>query len=269
VQICDTHCHLNLNNFRDDVEEVIQRARLAGVSRILVPGIDLSTNQIALELAKCFPEVHVAVGIHPNDGLTWTDETLPQLRQLASHPKVVAIGEIGLDYYRDRCPREMQQTIFKAQLLLATETNLPVVIHNRDAFQDLWPILSDWQQKLHTNRSPLARQPGVLHSFTGNLSEAMMIVHQSFFIGISGPVTFKNAMDRQEVATGVPEGFLLLETDAPFLTPHPHRGERNEPAFVQFINSKIAALRGISSEQMAETTTYNADRLFLWRSSLV
>ena len=268
MQICDTHCHLNLNNFRDDVEEVIQRARLTGISRILVPGIDLPTNQIAMELAERFPEVHVAVGIHPNDGLTWTEETLPLLRQLAVHPKVVAIGEIGLDYYRDRCPRELQQTIFKAQLQLAAEMNLPVVIHNRDALQDLWPILSDWQQQLHSDRSPLENRPGVLHSFTGSLAEALMIVHQNFFIGINGPVTFKNAVDRQEVAAGVPEDFLLLETDSPFLTPHPHRGERNEPAFVQFINSKIAALRGISAEHIAETTTYNADWLFLWRSSL-
>ena len=181
MQLCDTHCHLNLNNFRDDVDEVIQRARQVGISRILVPGIDLPTSQAALDLAERYPEIHVAIGIHPNDGLTWTDDTLPQLRQMATHPKVVAIGEIGLDYYRDHCPREVQQTIFKAQLQLAAEVNLPVVIHNRDAFQDLWPILSNWQEELVAHRSSLANRPGVLHSFDGSLSDALIIIQHCFF----------------------------------------------------------------------------------------
>jgi len=268
VQLCDTHCHLNLNNFRDDVDEVIQRARHVGISRILVPGLDLPTSQAALELAERYPEIHVAIGIHPNDGLTWTDDTLPQLRQMAAHPKVVAIGEIGLDYYRDHCPHEVQQTIFKAQLQLAGEANLPVVIHNRDAFQDLWPILSNWQDELFAYRSSLATRPGVLHSFDGSLSDALIIIQHCFFIGINGPVTYKNAANQQQVAASLPEAFLLLETDAPFLTPHPHRGERNEPSFVQYINSKIAALRGIIPKQLAETTTNSADRLFLWRTFL-
>jgi len=245
----------------------MQRARQVGISRILVPGIDLPTSQIALALAERYPEIHVAVGIHPNDVLTWTDETLTQLRQMAEHPKVVAIGEIGLDYYRDRSPHDLQKKIFKAQLNLAAEINLPVIIHNRDAFHDLWPILSIWQEELSTTLPLLSTRPGVLHSYDGTLQDAQTITNSHFLIGINGPVTFKNAFERQQVAAGISETSLLLETDAPFLTPHPHRGKRNEPSFVQYINSKIADLRGMSADRLAEITIQNADRLFLWRAA--
>lgn len=263
MQLWDTHCHLNLNNFAEDLAEVLLRAHQAGVSRILVPGIDLQTSQQALDLAEKHPEIYAAVGIHPNDGLTWTEETLPRLRQLAAHPKCVAIGEIGLDYYRDRCPRDLQQTIFQAQLKLAGEMNLPVIIHNREALPDLWPILASWQRQLAADRSPLAGRPGVLHSYEGTLEGAHMAIQHNFRIGLNGPVTFKNAAERQFVAAGLPGSSILLETDAPFLTPHPQRGKRNEPSFLQFINTKVAALREVSADHLAETTFQNADQLFL------
>ncbi len=267
VHLCDTHCHLNLNNFENDLEEVIERALLVGVNRILVPGINMETNMRAVELADQHEQIYVAVGIHPNDGLTWMEDTINQLRDMAQHPKVVAIGEIGLDYYRNRCPQEIQKSIFNDQLLLAAETNLPVIIHNRNAFQDLWPILTAWREHILTINSSLWLRTGVLHSYDGNLPDAREIEQANFRIGINGPVTFKNAQDRHQVAAGIAENSLILETDAPFLTPHPHRGKRNEPSFVLHINSKIAALRGISAEQLAQITSQNADKLFLWRAA--
>lgn len=243
----------------------MDRARQAGLTHILVPGIDHATNLLSLELADRFPEIYAAVGIHPNDGLTWNSDTFSSLKEFASHPKVVAIGEIGLDYYRDRCPREIQKRILQEQLTLAAEMNLPVILHNREALQDLAPLLVAWQKELVSNRSLLANHPGVLHSFDGTLQDAGEVLASNFFIGLNGPVTFKNAPIRQDLAITVPDQALLLETDAPFLTPHPHRGERNEPAFIKYINKKIASLRGVSEEHIAKFTSDNANRLFHWR----
>lgn len=265
--LCDTHCHLNLKIFEADLESVLARSRQAGLERILVPGIDLPTSRTAVRLADQWPEIYAAVGVHPNDGLTWTTDTLSSLRELASHPKVCAIGEIGLDYYRDRCPRSLQADILRQQLDLANELSLPVVIHNRDAFEDLFPILSAWAQGLQSQTSSLAAQPGVLHSFDGSLDQAKSLINLNFLIGLNGPVTYKNAHDRHQAARELPLDVLLLETDAPFLTPHPHRGERNEPSFIQYINGKIADLRGISADLSAEITSNNAQRLFSWRTA--
>lgn len=265
--LCDTHCHLNLNIFEADLESVLARSRQAGLERILVPGIDLPTSRTAVRLAEQWPEIYAAVGIHPNDGLTWKSDTLTELRELARHPRVCAIGEIGLDFYRDRCPRNVQADVLRQQLDLAGELGLPVVIHNRDAFEDLFPILSAWAHDLQSLGSPLADRPGVLHSFDGSLEQAESLIDLNFLIGLNGPVTFKNAHDRHLAARELPLDVLLLETDAPFLTPHPHRGERNEPSFIQYINGKIADLRGISANLTAETTSNNAQRLFSWRTA--
>ncbi len=265
--LCDTHCHLNLNIFEADLESVLARSRQAGLERILVPGIDLPTSRTAVRLAEQWPEIYAAVGIHPNDGLTWKSDTLTELRELARHPRVCAIGEIGLDFYRDRCPRNVQADVLRQQLDLAGELGLPVVIHNRDAFEDLFPILSAWAHDLQSPGSPQADRPGVLHSFDGSLEQAESLIDLNFLIGLNGPVTFKNAHDRHLAARELPLDVLLLETDAPFLTPHPHRGERNEPSFIQYINGKIADLRGISANLTAETTSNNAQRLFSWRTA--
>jgi len=259
VQLWDTHCHLNLNNFAEDLAEVLLRAHQAGVSRILVPGIDLQTSQQALDLAEKHPEIYAAVGIHPNDGLTWTEETLPRLRQLAAHPRCVAIGEIGLDYYRDRCPRDLQQTIFQAQLKLAGEMNLPVIIHNREASDDVLPILEAWAATLPP---ALKERPGVLHSFSASASMADRALAINFYLGFTGPVTYKNADELRRVALSTPLERMLVETDAPFLTPVPHRGKRNEPAYIPLIADRIAALRGLALDEFAAATTANAVRLF-------
>lgn len=263
----DSHCHLYFNSFNNDLPAVLDRAWSAGVERILIPGINLETSLQAVTLADQDPRIFAAVGVHPNDGATWNSQTLQSLRHLAEHPKVVAIGEIGLDFYRDRVPGPLQHQIFQAQLDLAAEMDLPVVIHNRQARADLWSMLSSWHEKLLHSNAMIRIRPGVLHSFDGSLAEARESIQRGFVISFSGPVTFKNAANLHEIAAALPLDAFLIETDAPFLTPHPHRGERNEPAYVACIAEKIANLRVLSVENIAKHTTQNAAMLFRWNNA--
>lgn len=266
--LTDTHCHLNLNIFQEDLTAVLERAREHGLGRILVPGIDLDTSRAALALAERHDLIYAAVGIHPHDASGWAEPALAALREMARHPKVAAIGEIGLDYYRDRSPRPLQAAAFRAQLALAAELELPVVVHNRDALADLWPEIESWQAQLRASGSPLADRPGVLHSFDGDLETGLRAAGIGFFFGISGPLTFKNAPLRHETAAGLPLDRLLLETDAPYLTPHPYRGRRNEPAYVALVAEKLAALHRMPLESVLQTTWNNAEKLFHWGASL-
>lgn len=263
VPYTDTHCHLDFDRFEKDRDEVVKRAWNADLVWILNPGIDLHTNQSAIELAKAYPnKISAAVGIHPNFGQPWTADILPALRDQAHQPGVVAIGEIGLDYYRQYTPFDQQRVMFTTQLALAQELVLPVILHNRDATQDLLQILKDWQQGLLATDHPLARRPGVLHSFSADHDSALAALEMNFYIGISGPVTFTNASERKAIVRQLPLERLLLETDAPFLAPHPHRGQRNEPSFIPLIAEEIARLHGTSPKQVAEVTYANACRLF-------
>lgn len=243
---------------------MLDRARNKGVTYIVVPGIDLDTSRRAVRLAEDHPELYAAVGVHPSEASSWDENTLNELRQLASHPKVAAVGEIGLDYYRDASPRPAQLAVFKIQLDLAQEMNLPVVVHNRESTQDTWRELLAWHARLSSQDSPLSGTAGVLHSFEGSLEQALDLTRQGFFIGINGAVTFKNARLRQEVVARLPLDKLLVETDAPFLAPHPHRGKRNEPAFVAYTVEKVAALQQKSYDSIARITAENAARLFRW-----
>lgn len=270
--LVDTHCHLNFESFDTDRAAVLEKAAQAGVERVLNPGIDLETSRAAVDLAQAYPEVYAAVGVHPNDAGTWSEGTLDELRGLASHPKVVAIGEIGLDYYWKRTEPALQHRVFQGQLDLAAELGLPVVIHVRNedpddhrAMNDALDILRDWQLSLSTRSPELAFRPGVLHSFSGGLEDAQRAIACGFCVGITGPVTFKKADILRQVATELPVECLLIETDAPFLTPHPHRGERNEPAYVRFVAEKIAALRGLELDRFARITTQSAERVFRWQ----
>lgn len=262
--LADTHCHLNFYTFDDDREQVVERARQAGVQRILNPGIDLGTSRSALELSEIYPEIYVAVGIHPNDALAFDQETIGQLRGYISSPKVVAIGEIGLDYYHEDAPYDVQQQVLQSQLELAAEANLPVIIHNRQSSDDLLRILTGWHEDLVHRGSALAERPGVLHSFSGDEETALKAAAMKFYIGITGPVTFRNAAVLQQVVAAVPLSSLLIETDSPFLTPAPHRGQRNEPAYVSLVAEKIASIKKEPLPVVAETTSANARRLFLW-----
>lgn len=262
--LVDTHCHLDFNSFDSDRPQVIQRAREAGVERVLNPGINLESSQKAIELANAHAEIFSAVGVHPNEALSWQEDTPARLRSLAGHLKVVAIGEIGLDYYRDRAPRDVQRLVFREQLSLAGELGLPVIVHNRDATGDLLEILADWHASLLAAGSPLAARPGVLHSYSEAVEPARDVMAMNFLIGFTGPVTFRNAADLQRVAAAIPLESVLVETDAPFLSPHPYRGKRNEPAFVRLVAEKIAELHETSFDSIASNTTANASRLFQW-----
>jgi len=263
-ELTDTHCHLNLTIFKADLSEVLEQAWENGLQRILIPGIDLDTSQEALEICDKFPGLYAAVGIHPGSANTWTNNSLSTLKSLAEHPKAVAIGEIGLDYYRDRSPRQLQLEVFQAQLTLASELGMPVVVHNRDSFNDLWIALSTWHDRILREGLPLSRYPGVLHSFDGSIIEAQQAVNKGFFIGISGPVTYRNALKRQETAAQLDLDHVLVETDSPYLTPHPYRGRRNEPAMVTLIAEKIAELHGVKPDDVARRTGKNAQLLFHW-----
>jgi TatD DNase family protein len=262
--LTDTHCHLDFNRFDEDRLLVLDRSWEAGVVRVLNPGIDLDSSRAAVQLAETNDQVYAAVGVHPNSALAWNENTLRELRALAKHPKVVAIGEIGLDYYRDRAPRELQEQVFLTQLDLAASLQLPVVIHNRQATSEMLEILVEWQAKMVSKGLSLAERPGVLHSYSDEVEPALKAIEHNFFIGFTGPVTFQNARDLQKVAATLPIQHILIETDAPFLTPHPYRGKRNEPARVLLIAEKIAELKQKTFKSIAQLTTENAARLFHW-----
>jgi TatD DNase family protein len=250
----DSHCHLDFPHFDEDRDEVLSRAVEAGVTAIVNPGTDLESSRRAVDLAERHDMVYAAVGIHPHDASTLNDQALAELRQLAAHPKVVAIGEIGLDYYRDLSPREQQRAAFTAQLALAGELGLPVIIHQRESGGDVMAALREWSVDGH---------PGcVLHAFSGDREMGDEAVALGFFIGVGGPLTFKNARRLPEIIPDLPLDALVIETDAPYLAPHPYRGQRNEPAYVALVAEKLAELRGLALAQLAKRLTANTRNLF-------
>lgn len=249
--LIDTHCHLEMSAFDPDREEVLVRAKEAGVEAVITIGSDLESCALALRLAEGREGLYCALGIHPHDARDLDDDALERLRAWASHEKVVAIGETGLDYHYDRSPREAQREAFGRQLALAVEAGLPAVIHSREAGEDTLRILEE---------SGIKR--GVMHCFSGDMEMAERAMALGLHISFAGPVTFKKARRAREVARAIPDDRLLVETDAPYLTPEPLRGRRNEPAFVVHTAREIAALRGVSPEDVARITTLNASRLF-------
>lgn len=267
LELVDTHCHLDFELFKSDLPRVVDAARQAGIRAAINPAINLDSSLEIISLAAKYDLIYAAVGFHPNNALDWYEGAREQLAELAGQPKVVAIGEIGLDYYRDYAPKEQQRHIFIEQLGLAAELGLPVIVHNRDATADLLDILTDYQGALKETDPDLAGKPGVLHSFSADPAAAQQALDIGFLIGITGPVTFNNAQLLQQVVREVPLANLLIETDAPFLTPHPYRGTRNEPAYVKFVAEKIAELKTLPMIDIAKTTTQNADRLFGWRAA--
>ncbi len=249
----DTHVHLNADQFSDDVKEVIARAQNEGVSTMVVVGFDEKTIQSALKLADTYDFIYAAVGWHPVDAIDMTDDHLKWLEELASHPKVVALGEMGLDYHWDKSPKEIQKEVFRKQIRLAKKVKLPIIIHNRDASQDIVDILKEEGAK---------EVGGIMHCFGGSVEIARECLKMNFLISFGGPVTFKNAKKPKEVAAEIPLDKLLIETDCPYLAPHPYRGKRNEPAYVKLVAEQIAELKGMSYEEVAIATTANAKRLF-------
>lgn len=249
----DTHAHLNADQFEEDVAEVIGRAQAEGVSNIVVVGFDEKTIKGALKLAQEYDFIHAAVGWHPVDAIDMFDEHIAWLEELASHPKVVALGEMGLDYYWDKSPKNVQKEVFRRQIRLAKKVKLPIIIHNRDAHEDIVTILRE------ENASEVG---GIMHCFGSSLEIAKQCMEMNFYISFGGPVTFKNAKRPKEVAKEIPLDRLLIETDCPYLAPHPYRGKRNEPSYVKLIAEEIANLKGITYEEVVQVTNENAKKLF-------
>ena len=295
MNLTDTHCHLDLENFDLDRAAVLERAAQAGVVHILIPGLSLPSSRSSVKLAKSHPMLSAAIGIHPTEAATWNESSSNELSTLASgasggfgtsetsdpsntsgsSSRVVAIGEIGLDYYWDSESATLQKNILRIQLDLAAHVGLPVILHMREAKDtlheqcagDLLQILEIWIAGLRLGKNCLVERPGVLHSFSGSLETARRALRLGFYIGVSGPVTFRNAHTRQEIVASLPLDHILIETDAPFQAPRPYRGKRNEPSYVRLIADKIALLHSLTIEEVAAVTSENAGRLFAWKET--
>lgn len=254
MNFTDTHCHLDFPEFDADREAVLERAQAAGVGRILIPGVEIEHNRRILALAEQYPNVYVAIGLHPNSAALFTPALLAKIRTLANHPKVVGIGEIGIDLYWRKISRTEQEAVFRAQLELANELGKPVIIHDREAHAEVLTVLRELR--------PVAGC--VLHAFSGDEAMAEEAMRLGFYLGVDGPLTYKKNEPLRALFAGVPLENILIETDAPYLTPQAHRGKRNEPAYVRYVAEKLAEIRRVSLETVAEATTRNAARLFRW-----
>lgn len=253
--LCDSHAHLDAPHFNDDRPAVLRRAADAGVRVIVNVGYNPMTWPTTLALAAAHPGIFACIGFHPNDAATWDGTMIARLTELHAHPKAVAVGETGLDYYREHAPPERQRAAFVAQLALARALGKPVVIHHRDAHDDLLAIL---------RAEVVARGPvrGVLHAFSEGPEFAAEILALGLHLGIGGPVTFKNATRLHDAVRALPFDRILIETDSPYLTPHPWRGRRNESAYVALVAERIAALKETTVERVAAMTTANVASLF-------
>ncbi|NDI37079.1 TatD family hydrolase [Chengkuizengella sediminis] len=251
--LIDTHVHLNAEQFNEDREQVIERARQNGVSIMINVGFNRETIPETIELAEKYDFIYAVVGWHPTDAIHMTPEDLQWIESLCSHKKVVAVGEIGLDYYWDTSPKDIQQKVFREQIRLARKVNKPIVIHNRDAHQDVVDILAE---------ENAAEVGGVMHCYSGSWEIAKKCLDMNFYISFGGPITFKNAKQPKEVLKNVPLDRLLVETDCPYLTPHPYRGKRNETAYVKYVAEAAAELKELSFDEIARITTNNAKKCF-------
>lgn len=249
----DSHAHLDDSRFDEDRDAVIKRAKEKGVQYILNPGADLNTSINAVSLAEEYDMIYAAVGVHPHDVKDMDEATLGIIKSFTSKEKVVAIGEIGLDFHYDHSPREDQRKWFRRQIELAKEVKLPIIVHDREAHGEVFDILKEYK----------AGEFGcVMHCYSSSLELAREYVKRGIYISLAGPVTFKNAAKTYEVAKEIPLEWLLVETDCPYLAPIPYRGKRNEPAYVRQVAEKIAEAKGISFEKVAQQTNENARRLF-------
>lgn len=250
--LIDTHSHIDLENFEDHFDKVIEASKENGVEKIIIPGVSPAGFERIVDLCERYENLFGAIGVHPEDVNSYDDKAECLIREYIKHPKIVAVGEIGLDYYWDKSQVERQKEIFERQILIAKEFNKPVLVHDREAHLDTFEILKK------TNASQVGV---VMHCFSGSPEFAMECVREGFYIALGGVVTFKNAKKTKEVAKVVPLDKLLLETDAPYMAPVPFRGQENQPAFVKFVAQEIADLRGISFEEVASATTKNAQNL--------
>jgi len=253
--LVDSHAHIDMPIFSNDRDQVLARAHRQGVRAIVNAGSDLQSSRSSLQITQHYPDVFIAIGFHPNRAAIMREGDIKLLAELAGNPKVVAIGETGLDFYRKTSPRQRQLEVFQQQLELAAELSLPVIIHCRQAHEEVLNILAQWVKSSGNKR-------GVMHCFSGDMKLARRYIELGFMISLAGPVTYPSARDGVEVARELPLDKLLVETDSPFLAPQLHRGRRNEPSYVSLIVDRIAQLRGIPTELIAQATAQNAINLF-------
>ena len=250
--LIDTHTHIDMENFADRFDEVMQTAKDYGVEKVVIPGVEPSGFDRIIKLCEEYPDVYGAVGVHPEELNSYNEEAENKIKELLKHKKIIAVGEIGLDYYWDKSQIEKQKEIFERQILIAKQAQKPILVHDREAHLDSFEILK---------KSNAAETGVVMHCFSGSPEFAQQCINEGFYIALGGVVTFKNAKKVKEVAKTVPLDKLLLETDAPYMTPVPYRGKENQPAYVKFVAEEIAKLRGVSFEEIAEATTANAKKL--------
>ncbi len=253
MRLIDSHCHLNLKEFNGDVDNIVKRALCAGVKKMVVVGTDLNDSFKALELAHKYDSIFAAIGIHPHNTEAVTESDYQRLRALAGDRKIAAYGEIGLDFYRNHSPKSLQKREFARQLNLAAELKLPVIIHDREAHQEVYDIIVAEEGY---------RNGGVIHCFSADITWARRFVDLGFVISIPGTVTFPRSQMQKEVAEQLSLDDILIETDAPFLTPVPFRGRRNEPAYVEYVAREIAGLRNLDPDEIALVTARNCERVF-------
>ena len=247
----DSHAHYDDERFDEDREALIESLKEKGVDFVVNVAADMRSCHTSLQLAEKYPFIYSSVGVHPHDVKDLTEADIEEMRELAKHKKVVAIGEIGLDYYYDNSPREEQRIWFKRQLQLAKELKLPVIIHSREASQETFDIIMESGVK-----------EGVIHCFSGSYELAKEYVKKGFYIGVGGSLTFKNAKKTVEVVEGIGLEHIVIETDCPYLTPVPHRGERNDSSYLKFVVQKIAQIKGISEAEVEMASIQNAKKLF-------
>lgn len=250
--LIDTHTHIDMENFADRFDEVMQTAKDYGVEKVVIPGVEPSGFDRIIKLCEEYPDVYGAVGVHPEELNSYNEEAENKIKELLKHKKIIAVGEIGLDYYWDKSQVKKQKEIFERQILIAKQAQKPILVHDREAHLDSFEILK---------KTNAAETGVVMHCFSGSPEFAQQCINEGFYIAIGGVVTFKNAKKVKEVAKTVPLDKLLLETDAPYMTPVPFRGKENQPAYVKFVAEEIAKLRGVSFEEIAEATTTNAKKL--------
>ncbi|MDD6143245.1 MAG: TatD family hydrolase [bacterium] len=253
MNLFDSHCHLEDERFAEDRAEVMARMEDAGVRRCILAGSDMDSSSRIVEMTRLHPHVYGVVGVHPHEAKTWTDECEARITQWVKEERIVGVGEFGLDYYYDLSPRETQREVFVKQLLLARKLDMPAVFHIRDAHGDILSLM-----KAHRNELPA----GVIHCCSASVETAREYLDMGFYISFAGPVTFKNANKLLDVAQFVPDDRIMVETDSPYMAPVPMRGKRNEPTYVKYVAEKIAELRGIPAEEMAQLATANTCRLF-------
>jgi TatD DNase family protein len=263
VRYFDTHCHLNHDSFQADLDAVLKRAIDSGIEYILVPGWDLGSSRKAIELAEKHSQIVAAVGIHPSEIVYGHEIPVNEIHKLASHPRVAAIGEIGLDYYHDPDHLAEQRALLKDMLAIAADVKKKVVLHSRESMQDMKALLLAWVGQLSVISHPLLSCPGILHSYEGNLPDAKDLLVHHFKFGVGGPLTYKNSQQKQTVFSSLPDTDICFETDSPYLSPDRHRGERNEPAYLTIVADRLANLRQQPRESIIEQIFQNGYKMFI------